>query len=118
MTGVPSDNAVLDTVVSIGGGDPSKVKVVTIGFNGVQNLESGKIAGFTGFWPADGVQVNVDGKPTKDFKLDENGGPAYPGLVAFSTRRHIAQDPALDDERSRLRPSRATRTRSPIRRPR
>lgn len=95
VTGVPSDNAVLDTIVRFGGGDPSKVKAVTIGFNGVQNLESGKIAGFTGFWPADGVQVNVDGKPTKDFKLDENGGPAYPGLVAFSTRKHIAQDPAL-----------------------
>lgn len=95
ITGVPSDTAILDTVVSHGGGDPRKVKVVTIGFNGVQNLESGKIAGFTGFWPADGVQVNVDGKPTKDFKLDENGGPVYPGLVAFSTRKHIAQDPAL-----------------------
>lgn len=95
ITGVPSDTAILDTIVENSGGDPRKVKVVTIGFNGVQNLESGKIAGFTGFWPADGVQVNVDGKPTKDFKLDENGGPVYPGLVAFSTRRHIAQDPAL-----------------------
>jgi NitT/TauT family transport system substrate-binding protein/putative hydroxymethylpyrimidine transport system substrate-binding protein len=95
ITGVPSDTAILDTVVRNAGGDPRKVKVVTIGFNGVQNLESGKIAGFTGFWPADGVQVNVDGKPTKDFKLDENGGPAYPGLVAFSTREHIQQDPAL-----------------------
>lgn len=95
VTGVPSDNAILDTVVAHAGGDPRKVKVVTIGFNGVQNLESGKIAGFTGFWPADGVQVQVDGKPTRDFKLDENGGPTYPGLVAFSTREHIAQDPAL-----------------------
>ncbi|MDO8189354.1 ABC transporter substrate-binding protein [Conexibacter sp. JD483] len=95
VTGVPSDNAVLDTIVDNAGGDPGKVKVVTIGFNGVQNLESGKIAGFTGFWPADGVQVQVDGKPTKDFKLDENGGPAYPGLVAFSTRSHMARDPAL-----------------------
>lgn len=95
VTGVPSDNAVLDTIVDHAGGDPGKVKVVTIGFNGVQNLESGKIAGFTGFWPADGVQVQVDGKPTKDFKLDENGGPAYPGLVAFSTRGHMARDPAL-----------------------
>jgi putative hydroxymethylpyrimidine transport system substrate-binding protein len=95
ITGVPSDTAVLDTIVRDAGGDPRKVKVVTIGFNGVQNLESGKIAGFTGYWPADGVQVNVDGKPTKDFKLDENGGPVYPGLVAFSTRQHVTQDPAL-----------------------
>lgn len=95
VTGVPSDNATLETVVKNDGGDPSKVKVVTIGFNGVQNLQSGKVAGFIGFWPADGVQLNVDGFPTKDFKLDENGGPVYPGLVAFSTQKHIAQDPAL-----------------------
>lgn len=95
VTGVPSDDAILETIVRNDGGDPSKVKRVTIGFNGVQNLESGKIAGFTGFWPADGVQVNVDGKPTNDLKLDEHGGPAYPGLVAFSTKEHIEQDPAL-----------------------
>jgi NitT/TauT family transport system substrate-binding protein/putative hydroxymethylpyrimidine transport system substrate-binding protein len=95
ITGVPSDNAVLDTIVANAGGDPRKVKLVTIGFNGVQNLESGKIAGFTGYWPADGTQVDVDGTPTKAFKLDESGGPVYPGLVAFSTREHIADDPQL-----------------------
>ncbi|ADB52670.1 ABC transporter substrate-binding protein [Conexibacter woesei] len=95
VTGVPSDNATLDTVVRNDGGDPSKVKVVTIGFNGVQNLQNGKVAGFIGFWPSDGVQLDVDGFPTKSFKLDENGGPVYPGLVAFSTQKHIQQDPAL-----------------------
>jgi len=92
VTGVPSDNAILKTVVSSAGGDPSKVKVVTIGFNGVQNLESEKVDAFTGFWPADGVQVEVDGHPVTSFKLDEHGGPAYPGLVFFSTRKRIAAD--------------------------
>ncbi len=95
ITGVPSDTAILNTIVSNAGGDPSKVKVVTIGFNGVQNLENDKVAAFTGFWPADGVQVEVDGYPTTTFKLDENGGPAYPGLVYFSTQKKIAADPAL-----------------------
>lgn len=95
VTGVPSDNATLDTVVKNDGGDPSKVKVVTIGFNGVQNLQNGKVAGFIGFWPSDGVQLDVDGFKTKSFKLDENGGPVYPGLVAFSTQKHMDQDPAL-----------------------
>lgn len=95
VTGVPSDTAILNTIVSNAGGDPSKVKVVTIGFNGVQNLENGKVKAFTGFWPADGVQVQVDGYPTTIFKLDENGGPAYPGLVYFSTQKKIASDPGL-----------------------
>jgi len=95
ITGVPSDTAILNTVVASAGGDPKKVKVAQIGFNGVQNLENGKISAFTGFWPADGVQVAVDGKPTTIFKLDEHGGPRYPGLVVFSTRKRIAEDGPL-----------------------
>jgi ABC-type nitrate/sulfonate/bicarbonate transport system substrate-binding protein len=95
ITGVPSDTAILNTVVSSAGGDPKKVRVAQIGFNGVQNLENGKISAFTGFWPADGVQVQVDGFPTTSFKLDEHGGPRYPGLVVFSTQKRIAEDGPL-----------------------
>ncbi len=95
ITGVPSDRAALDTVVAHAGGDPSKVKVVTIGFDGVADLEAGKIAAFTGYWPDDGVTLQVNGHPITVFKLDANGGPAYPGLVAFTTRSLIARDPGL-----------------------
>jgi ABC-type nitrate/sulfonate/bicarbonate transport system substrate-binding protein len=95
ITGVPSDTAILNTIVANAGGDPEKVKDVTIGFNGVQNLENGKVKGFVGFYPADGVQVEVDGTPTNTFKFDENGGPRYPGLVAFSTQDRVASDGPL-----------------------
>jgi putative hydroxymethylpyrimidine transport system substrate-binding protein len=95
ITGVPSDLATLDTTVTHAGGNPKKVHVVTIGFNGVQDLEAKRVAAFTGFWPADGVQLEVNGYPIKAFKLDENGGPAYPGLVAFSTEGLIKSNPAL-----------------------
>jgi putative hydroxymethylpyrimidine transport system substrate-binding protein len=95
LTGVPSDTATLETVVKHAGGDPKKVKTVVIGFNGVPNLENGKIAAFTGFWPADGVQLQVDGFPIKVFKLDENGGPAYPGLVVFSTQKRIRTEASV-----------------------
>lgn len=95
ITGVPSDTAVLDTEVRNAGGDPAKVHVATIGFNGGQALQAGRIAAFTGFIPDDGVQLRVSGHPIVAFGLDENGGPAYPGLVAFTTRRLIAADPAL-----------------------
>jgi putative hydroxymethylpyrimidine transport system substrate-binding protein len=95
ITGVPSDLAVLDTVVADAGGDPAKVRTVTIGFNGVPYLEAGKIAAFTGYWPDDGVALAVGGYPIKVFKLDAGGGPAYPGLVAFTMRSLIARDPSL-----------------------
>jgi NitT/TauT family transport system substrate-binding protein/putative hydroxymethylpyrimidine transport system substrate-binding protein len=95
ITGVPSDTAVLDTEVRHAGGDPRRVHVVTIGFGGTQALAAGRIDAFTGFIPDDGVQLQVSGHPITAFALDRNGGPAYPGLVAFTTRGLIASDPTL-----------------------
>ncbi|MBJ7522373.1 MAG: ABC transporter substrate-binding protein [Solirubrobacteraceae bacterium] len=95
VTGVPSDDVILDTVMRDAGGDPAKAEKVTIGFNGVQNLAGGSIDAFTGYWPADGVQVEVGGDPTTIFAFDEYGGPTYPGLVVFSTTERVADDPEL-----------------------
>jgi putative hydroxymethylpyrimidine transport system substrate-binding protein len=95
ITGVPSDLAVLDTEVRHAGGNPAKVHVVTVGFNGAQALVAGRLAAFTGFVPDDGVGLEVEGHPITPFWLDRNGGPAYPGLVAFTSRSLAASDPAL-----------------------
>jgi len=95
ITGVPSDSAVLDTEVRAAGGDPAKVRVVNVGFNGAQALRGGQIDAFTGFWPADGVQLQVSGEGITTFKLNDWGGPPYPGLVAFTTRHLITAQPAL-----------------------
>ena len=45
ITGVPSDTAVLDTEVRHAGGDPRRVHVVTIGFDGAQALVAGQDRG-------------------------------------------------------------------------
>lgn len=95
VTGVPSDDAVLETVIADDGGDPASVEKVTIGFNGVQALENEKVDAFTGFPAADGTQIEVDGLPVRSFPLDEWGGPRYPGLVVFSTEEAIEDDPEL-----------------------
>lgn len=95
VTGVPSDIAVLDTELRHAGVDPSRVKLVTVGFNGGQALAAGRIAAFTGFIPDDGVALTVSGHPIRAFALDRQGGPEYPGLVAFTTRKLIAADAAL-----------------------
>jgi ABC-type nitrate/sulfonate/bicarbonate transport system substrate-binding protein len=99
ITGVPSDLAVLDTELRHAGVSPRRVHVVTVGFNGPQALLAGRIAAFTGFIPDEGVTLQASGgaggHPITTFGLDENGGPAYPGLVAFTTRKLIAADPAL-----------------------
>jgi putative hydroxymethylpyrimidine transport system substrate-binding protein len=95
VTGVPSDLAVLDTELRHSGVDPSRVKVVTVGFNGAQALVAGRIAAFTGFIPDDGVALEVSGHPITAFSLDQNGGPPYPGLVAFTTRKLTVSSPQL-----------------------
>jgi putative hydroxymethylpyrimidine transport system substrate-binding protein len=95
ITGVPSDLAVLDTELHDVGVSPSRVHVVTVGFNGPQALLAGRIAAFTGFIPDEGVTLRVSGHPVSAFGLSQYGGPAYPGLVAFTTRHEIASDPQL-----------------------
>jgi putative hydroxymethylpyrimidine transport system substrate-binding protein len=95
ITGVPSDLAVLDTELRHAGVSPKRVHVVTVGFDGAQALVAHRIAAFTGFIPDDGVQLQVSGHPITAFALDRNGGPSYPGLVAFTTRTLIASDPEL-----------------------
>jgi ABC-type nitrate/sulfonate/bicarbonate transport system substrate-binding protein len=71
------------------------VHAVTIGFNGATALVAGRVSAFTGFWPDDGVGLQVSGHPITVFALDRYGGPAYPGLVAFTTARLIATRTAL-----------------------
>jgi putative hydroxymethylpyrimidine transport system substrate-binding protein len=95
ITGVPSDRAVLDTEVRHAGGSPAKVHAATVGFNGAQALLAGRVAAFTGFIPDDGVGLEVEGHPITPFWLDRNGGPAYPGLVAFTNRGLARSNPAL-----------------------
>ena len=95
ITGVPSDLAVLDTELRHAGLSPSRVHVVTVGFNGAQALAAGRIAAFTGFIPDEGVTLQAGGDPITVFALDQNGGPSYPGLVAFTTRGLIASNPGL-----------------------
>jgi NitT/TauT family transport system substrate-binding protein/putative hydroxymethylpyrimidine transport system substrate-binding protein len=94
VTGVPSDLAAVNSMVTDAGGDPTKVKTVTIGFNAVQNLIGGKVDAAVGFWNAEGVQLQAQ-EPTTIFKLDEFGAPPYPELVAFTRNDNITGNPAL-----------------------
>jgi ABC-type nitrate/sulfonate/bicarbonate transport system substrate-binding protein len=95
VTGVPSDDAVLDTVVEGDGGDPGEVDRVTIGFNTVPALQAGRVDAITGYPPADGTALEHRGQEVRSFMLDKWGGPRYPGLVAFSARKRIDRDPEL-----------------------
>jgi len=95
ITGVPSDTAVLDSIVAGAGGDPKKVKTVTIGFNAVPDLLAGKVAAATAFWNDEGVTLQQKRPGFHIFKVDGYGAPSYPELVLCATRKELTSDPNL-----------------------
>ncbi len=85
VTGLPSDEAVVDSEVRSDGGDPAKVDELTIGFNAVTSLAAGKVDAATGFWNAEGVALQEHGTPIHTFKVNEFGAPDYPELILTTT---------------------------------
>lgn len=95
VTGLSSDEAVVDSEVAADGGDPARVKRVTIGFNAVSALAAGKVDAATGFWNAEGVALRRQGIPIRVFKVERYGAPAYPELVLVASKDTIDRDPHL-----------------------
>src|SRR5918998_219051 len=83
VAGLPSDTAVLRSVVEGAGGNPERVDQVTIGFNAVPALLGRRVAAATAFWNAEGVALRERGGPDRfrEFRVDDYGAPSYPELV-------------------------------------
>ncbi|HKI67575.1 MAG TPA: ABC transporter substrate-binding protein [Solirubrobacterales bacterium] len=97
VTGLPSDEALVDSEVSADGGEPSRVRRVTIGFDAVASLAAGKVDAATGFWNAEGVALRRQGVPVRIFKLDHYGAPPYPELVLTASQETIEREAGLVD---------------------
>lgn len=95
VTGDPSDLAVLRSVVAGGGGKPGSLKTVTIGYNAVPDLISGKVAAATAFWNDEGVQLSRQKPPFNVFRVENFGAPSYPELVVCTTASLLRRDPVL-----------------------
>ena len=95
VTGLPSDDAVLDAVLEADGADPHAVERVTIGFDSVAALSGGRLDAATAFWNAEGVALRRLGVPTREFRVDEHGAPSYPELVLATSAQTLAAEPTL-----------------------
>jgi ABC-type nitrate/sulfonate/bicarbonate transport system substrate-binding protein len=95
ITGVPSDTAVLRSIVAGAGGRPDRVKTITIGFNAVADLLAGRVAGATAFWSDEGVTLAARGRGFHSFKVDQYGAPAYPELVLCATAQTVQKRRSL-----------------------
>jgi len=97
VTGLPSDDAVLESVVAADGGNPAEVHAVTIGFNAVASLAAGKVDAATAFWNAEGVALSGNGVAVNEFRVDDYGAPRYPELILCTSRKLLDDDPDLVD---------------------
>ena len=92
VTGLPSDEAVLRSVVAGDGGDPEAVRATTIGFEAVKALLAGRVAGATAFWNVEGVALRARKPGMGEFRVDDYGAPPYPELVLCVTRETLEDD--------------------------
>ena len=89
VTGLPSDDAVLRSVVRSDGGSFERVERRTIGFSAVPSLIAGRVDAVVSFWNAEGVALRRRGKRTREFRVDDFGAPRYPELVLAVTRETL-----------------------------
>jgi len=95
VTGLPSDDAVVESEVADDGGDPAAVERVTIGFNAVSSLAAGSVDAATGFWNAEAVALRRRGVAVRTFRVDRYGAPRYPELVLVTSGSLLERDPGL-----------------------
>jgi ABC-type nitrate/sulfonate/bicarbonate transport system substrate-binding protein len=95
VTGDPSDLAVLRSVVAGAGGKPASLKTITIGYNAVPDLISGRVAAATAFWNDEGVQLSRQRPPFNIFRVEDFGAPSYPELIVCATASELRREPSL-----------------------
>jgi putative hydroxymethylpyrimidine transport system substrate-binding protein len=97
VTGLPSDDAVLDSILAHAGVDPTDVERIKIGFDSVAALSAGRVDAATAFWNAEGVALRELGTPTREFRVDDYGAPRYPELMLVTSRGLLRDDRELID---------------------
>jgi putative hydroxymethylpyrimidine transport system substrate-binding protein len=95
VTGLPSDDAVLRSIVEGAGGNFDAVETVTIGFTAVPALLGGRVDGATAFWNVEGIALRERRPDAREFRVEDFGAPPYPELVLVTARETLRDEPAL-----------------------
>src|SRR6266516_4295921 len=96
ITGIPSDNAILQTLEHTGGLQPSDVKAVSVGYNLVTALLSHRVdAILGGYRNVEAVQIaQQTGRAPVTLPVDRLGVPSYDELVLVANTTRLRGDPA------------------------
>lgn len=89
VTGLPSDDAVVAAILNSVNQDAIQPHLITIGFQAIAALSSGRVDAATAFWNAEGVALRRAGVPIREFRVDDYGAPSYPELVLVTTRDEL-----------------------------
>jgi len=95
VTGLPSDDLVLDAIVAADDGDPAAVERITIGFDSVAALAADRVDAATAFWNAEGVALRELGVATREFRVGERAAQPFPELVVVASADLPEEDPDL-----------------------
>ncbi len=95
VAGVASDYAALSALVRGDGGDPSRVKTVTVNYSLLQALLSRKVDAVEGvYWTWEALQAEQSGHQVNVMRLDHYGVPSYDELVFATGTRQVRTESA------------------------
>lgn len=98
ITGVPSDDASLDTALSTAGLRRSDVKVVTVGYNLLPALLAHRVDAVLGVYRnVEGIELERRGLSPTIIPLNRVGVPFYDELVLVASSSRLRSDPGYAD---------------------
>ncbi len=98
ITGVPSDDASLETALSTAGLRRSDVKVVTVGYNLLPALLAHRVDAVLGVYRnVEGIELERRGFSPTIIPLNRAGVPFYDELVLVASSSRLHSDPAYAD---------------------
>ena len=119
ITGIPSDGAIYTTLLKAAGLTAAQVPSVTVGFNLVPSVLSGKVdAIIGGYRNVEAIQIAQEmGQKPAVFPASALGVPSYAELVLVANRNRLASDKAYADAVRRFVKSLVAGTNGAIRDP-
>jgi putative hydroxymethylpyrimidine transport system substrate-binding protein len=90
--GLPSDDALLATMLAHDGADPAKVEVINVGFDLMPALLGRRVDAVIGaYWVHESILAEQQGQPVNIMRVEEFGVPPYYELVVVAAEETVAQ---------------------------
>jgi putative hydroxymethylpyrimidine transport system substrate-binding protein len=94
--GLPSDDALLATMLAHDRADPTKVQTVSVGFDLIPALIGKRVdAIIGGYWVHESILAELQGFPVNVMRVEEYGVPPYYELVLIAGEQTVARQPDL-----------------------